>query len=1311
MNKAVKRFAALFLALAMMLTLLPGAAFAQGEGETPAFAGTMHVLTGPSDALEESGDMTNSIVGTMQNNSFGLRFRTADGAAVAGETLALAGVVFGDGSGTVPENTFTVSPAADYINVAVSADAPVGNYALTFTVDGAAAVLNVSVAENGQGGTDPVPGPPVVEYRRAASETPDFQPAPTDGAPLTIEKDEAIFLRVTQDGEPLEVTATLTANGGQATLEALDGKVVKVTGGNVNGSVNVQFTFASGNWVQPLFVTGNETAPEGPSDYTSAQVRQAFADSGTVTFAEVSGEAAGPLPEGFSLQDGVLSFDTAGKQPGLYETVVGGKTYAVAVMRPLSGADASAATVTMSGYAPASLGINPEPGAYACLSSSKENISAANSQLIFQPGGQGTYDPIYIYLVENKTGSKAELVDVGDMCTIFGAGQDVSDCFEAQVVSLQGAQVLKLTVKENVPASATLNGYVNVYDASGRFVQAAEFAFVGANADRFGFTADPALAGSNNSGALRPIDQRFTPDNAPESIRLYLTKGSGTGSTGGYAQYDLALYDEVDAGSLTVTSSNNAFVDPQGYLASTPDGKNAIGFELKVKEASAPAMAEITVSFNDRDGVSHTYKGVVRCAPAQAGESCTVSTVEEFLEKYNSMTSGTIVMKGGTYSMDLVHDRYIAIRAAEGEEVIINGSEDGAGAIITIGLTNPGEISGITIDGRGKTRDGIAADGKNCYAYGITVQNCNTGMTGSPGGWAMLANGSTFRDNTFAIQAKSARLVVENCLFEGSGIAAIFIERSAYTECRVQMNRFVENTTDIATGNGYDGVTATQNYWQHGGAATKPKISNNPDRPGKVYYSPRFADEAMTLYTADLEGAVPGSTGYTVPVDRTLSDASLLDSALFAEMKSKTAAVSIPVTETVGDKALVTTVWGFDSGKLAEKLPDTMDLEVTDTLSAKAQAVVDKVVENPEAIAQAVNFSHDGALPGTATVMVRKTGAIKADELKLYYINETTGTVEQAEIVAVSATTLDGVDYYVVTVAHCSEYLIAGAITLKEEGGSTGGSEGGNTGSTGGESTPAPTAAPTAAPAATPAPTQAPASANKLVSALEVEERFAGAQSNEVAFDVARKPLVSAGAFGILAQNPDKALVLEGEGYAWRFEGAALTDPGAIEGASFDTTVSLTSPNAHLIAPLVKDVPAVNVYFSYHGALPGPAQVSVQLGAEHAGSVKYLYYFNSTAVTLEYVGEAKVDASGVATFTIEHCSDYVLLDEKLEETDAPAATPGPEATAAPEATQAPAAQETGAPSGGSTGFILAAVAAAAVLAAVILLLVRRRKGE
>lgn len=1306
MNKAVKKLAALFLALAMILTLLPGAAFAQGDGDAPAFDGTMYILTGPD--LDESDP---SGFSTMQNSSFGLRFKTADGTAVAGEKLTLAGVVFGDGSETVPENTITVSPAADYINVVVSAGAPVGTYALTFLVEGAAAVLNLPVAENGGGGTGPVPGPPVVEYRRAASESPDFQPAPTDGSPLSIQKGEAIFLRVTQDGEPLEVTAALTANGGQVKLEALDGKVVKVTGGDANGSVNVLFNFATGNLTQPLFVTGNTTGPEGPSDYASAQVRQTFANSGKVTFAEVSGEAEDVLPEGFSLKDGVLSFDTAGKQPGLYETVVGGRTYAVAVMNPLPAENDFVVTVQTTDYQPGSLPVQGKAdGFYYCNGVSE---GAEAKQLVFQPGDRAdSLHPIYVYQVKN-----GRLCDiVGSSCS--GMAGDIYRYFRVQTIEWQvdggTVKVLKLSPADNVPMGATLVMNLSILDENMNFLATMEVAKANLHGcDSFGFTENYAAVGSDDRAALSYINLNVPVGAAPSQHDFYLTKGSGDNGSGQYAQYDFALYDDVEISTLTVTSSDLSLATVEQYLEKTPDGENAIGLRVKVADTSTPRIAELTVQFTDKVGTQHTYRGAVFCYEPPHYDSVTVDNEAGFQAAYNSMTEGTIYLKSGTYSMDIFHNKNIAIKAAEGAQVVINGENaTNDSAILTIGTVNPAEISGITIDGRG-LRDGIDPNGNNCYVSNMTVRNCAVGVRGA-GTYAIYATDSRFLNNGLAIQGTAGALQVNRCAFEENTVAVDF-SASVYVHCRVQMNRFSGNGADFRVSTDYNGAAATQNYYEQGGRGTKPVITAAPGKTGKVYYSPWFADEAMTLYTADLAGAKTGAArtaGYTVPVDRTLSDASLLDSALFAEMKGQPeTTVSIPVTETVGDKALVTTVWGFDSGKLAEKLPDTMDLEVTDTLSAKAQAVVDKVVENPEAIAQAVNFSHDGALPGTATVMVRKTGDIKADELKLYYINETTGTVEQAEIVAVSETTLDGVDYYVVTVAHCSEYLIAGAITLKEEGGSTGGSEGDNTGSTGGESTPTPTAAPTAAPAATPAPTQVPASANKLVSALEVEERFAGAQSNEVAFDVARKPLVSAGAFGILAQNPDKALVLEGEGYAWRFEGAALTDPGAIEGASFDTTVSLTSPNAHLIAPLVKDVPAVNVYFSYHGALPGPAQVSVQLGAEHAGSVKYLYYFNSTAVTLEYVGEAKVDASGVATFTIEHCSDYVLLDEKLEETDAPAATPGPEATAAPEATQAPAAQETGAPSGGSTGFILAAVAAAAALAAVILLLVRRRKGE
>ena len=1317
MNKAVKKLAALFLALAMTLTLLPGAAFAAEGEETPAepaFGGDVHVYVGPFETPgQDPGFDSTKVWSTSPGQSFMAGFEV-DGALVTMDRVEYAGAALnGQPAAGVP---FTVAEGGDiptlantYLNVSVAADAAPGDYALTFTVDGAAAVLKVSVAENGQGGTDPMPGPPMVQV--AAS--PDSQEWQTTTY-YALQAGNSICLRVLQNDKA--VPFTLNQNGGAGDVVAVEAVgdadeqgrygMYRLTGGSVNGRASFSIlTGFGGNTGFSVLVTGNKEDPDAPSDYASAQVRQAFADSGVVTFTGVSGDVTGA---DFTLENGRLSFDTSGKAPGLYEATAGGGKYVVAVMNPISNADAQGVvTVSMTGEAPTDLpsGDGRTDGLY-CSIGSVAGMQA--KQVGFAPKADGSTAPVYIYYVKD-----GQVEPIGGF-TLSAVGYNANEFFAGEIVSVRGVDVLKLTVKPGVPVSATLPAYVTINDSAGSFVGAAEFYLNGAKTDDFGFATDPALAGTNDPAARRGIDQRFNVGGAPAATKFYITRGSGDNGNMQPAQYDLALYDDVDVSTFTVTSSNNAFVAVKNYLSATPEGKNAIGFELEVKDNTRAQLAEITVSFKDGNGTPHTYKGVVNCATAPSAETRTVSNTAEFIQAYNSMDGGTIVMNGGTYSMDLVHTRPIATRAAEGADVVINGSEGGFGPIVTIALGNPGEISGVTIDGRGKTRDGINANGYNGYAGNITIQNCNVGIrNGSGDFWAIIATDSVFRNNKVAVQGDSSRLVVQNCAFEDNEVAVSFAMNS-YTDCRVQMNRFVNNTVDFKNQTTSD-PTATQNYYEHGGdrapviETVKPMVGEN----GKVYYSPWFKNREMTLYTADLAGARPGAAraaAYTVPVDRTLSAASLLDSALFAEMKSETAAVSIPVTEQVGDKALVTTVWGFDSGKLADSLPAQMDLEITDALSPAARAVVDRVVANPEAIAQAVNFSHDGALPGTATVMIRKTGGVNADELKLYYINETTGTVEQAEIVSVSETTLDGVDYYVVTVAHCSEYLIAGAITLKEEGGeggNTGGSAGGNDG---GGSTPAPTAVPTAPPAATPAPTRAPASANRLVSALEVEERFAAAEGAEVAFDVARKPLVSAGAFGILAQNPDKALVLEGEGYAWRFAGADITDPGAIEGDSFDTTVSLTSPNAHLIAPLLRGVPAVNVYFGYHGALPGPAQVSLRLGAEHADAVKHLYYFNPTAVTLEYAGEAKVDAAGIAVFTIEHCSDYVLLDEKLEEADAPAATPTPEATAAPEATPAPAEQP-GAPSGGSVGFILAAVAAVAVLAAVILLLTRRRKGE
>lgn len=1257
---------------------------------------------------------TNKPYQVIFSNKLGTEVTAADALGNVELTFAMCG---GTNLTQAHDEYFTCT--VDASNVCTLVFLKGGTYNLNFSVmnsDGISGFVSMMVMAGQTTGSFP---------QTQVASSPDSQEWQT-ATYYALQSGYSIYLRVMQNDRSVPFALNQTGStGDMVKVEPVGGDdgqgrygLYKLTGGSANG--NAQFsilTSLGGNSGFSVIVTGNQEDPDAPSGYVSAQVKQAFANSGVVAFTGVSGEASDPLPQGFTLENGQLSFDTAGKDPGLYEAVVGGQTYAVAVMNPISGEDAQGVvTVSMTSEAPTDLpaGDGRPDGLYYAVGSV---AGYQAKQMNFDPEAGGETAPLYVYYI--KGGQVMSMT--GYNFTLSATGYKADDYFAGEISRLPGlgVDVLKLTVKPGVPASATLPAYVTVNDSNGSFVGAAEFYLNGANTDTFGFSTDPTLAGTNNTGARRGIDQRFNVGGAPAATKFYITKGSGDNGNMQPAQYDLALYDDVDVSTLTVTSSNNAFVAVKNYLSVTPEGKNAIGFELEVKDNTRAQMAEITVSFQDKSGTPHTYKGVVNCTNAQVTDTRTVSSAAEFIQAYEELDAGTIVMKGGTYSMDLVHTKPIAIQAAEGEEVTINGSEGGTGPIITIALGNPGDISGVTIDGRGKTRDGINANGYNGYANNITIQDCAVGIRNGGGDfWAILATNSVFKNNKVAVQGDSSRLVVQNCTFEGNEVAVSFVMNS-YTECRVQMNRFVDNTADFLNQTTSD-PTATQNYYLHGDSkapviqTVAPMVGTN----GTVYYSPWFVDQAMTLYTADLAGAKPGSARaaeYTVPVDRTLSSASLLDSALFAEMKSTAAAVSIPVTEQVEDKALVTTIWEFDSGKLASSLPDRMDLEVTDAPTDAAKAVVDKVVANPEAIAQYVHFSHDGALPGEATVLVRKTAGTTADDLKLYYIDTASGTVKEADIVAVSETTVDGVDYYVVTVAHCSEYLIAGAITLKEEsaqGGGTAG-DGGSAGTTGGESAPAPTPAPATqaapAPSATPAP--AAGSANRLVSALEVEERFAAAAEAEVTFAVDRKPLVSAGAFGILVQHPDKTLVLEGEGYTWRFEGAAITDAGAIEGASFDTTVSLTSPNAHLMQPLLQDMPAIHLYFSYHGALPGPARVSVQVGAEQADSVKYLYYFNPTAVVLEYVGEAQVDGAGVATFTIEHCSDYVLLDEKLEDAPAaPEATQAPAPTQAPEATQAPAAGETGAEAGG-IGFILAAVAVAAVLAAAVLLLVRRRKGE
>ena len=384
-------------------------------------------------------------------------------------------------------------------------------------------------------------------------------------------------------------------------------------------------------------------------------------------------------------------------------------------------------------------------------------------------------------------------------------------------------------------------------------------------------------------------------------------------------------------------------------------------------------------------------------------------------------------MESGTYSMDLLHNKNISIVAEEGATVIING-ENGANtsAIVTLGLSNSAQISGIIIDGRNKQRDGIDPNNYNGYAMGVTIQNCNVGIR-QTGTWSLVVSNTVFKNNTTAVNAIAGRIDIRTSIFENN-IVAINYGAAAPNECRTHLNKFINNTTDFYVNTDYNNIISTQNYFQAQSAARKPVIQTAEGKTAKVYYSPYYTNIDMTILSADIAGAKAESVSraitqtLTIPVDRTLNSASVFDSSIFEEMKqtgNEGIEISIPVTEETNSTnavAKVTTIWGFNNeeGNLAENLPATMNLQVTNTLSSAAQAIVNNSSINLNEVAQYVNFTHDGLLPGYATVKILKTNSISKDSLQLYYINEITGKVEQAKIVDVKEETIGTEVYYIV---------------------------------------------------------------------------------------------------------------------------------------------------------------------------------------------------------------------------------------------------------------------------------------------------------
>ena len=188
-----------------------------------------------------------------------------------------------------------------------------------------------------------------------------------------------------------------------------------------------------------------------------------------------------------------------------------------------------------------------------------------------------------------------------------------------------------------------------------------------------------------------------------------------------------------------------------------------------------------------------------------------------------------------------------------------------------------------------------------------------------------------------------------------------------------------------------------------------------------VWSSPYYLDKSHAKLSVDLNNTQVTGTTAVLPLQQPESgrnDSLVLTAEAFTTLQNADPAVSAPIQNSEGEDFAS---WAFPA--ITDGTIET-DLNLSDQLSDTAQGTVDKLSAADQAkIMQEVNLSHNGTLPGRATIRIKATEVPDGDvsNLFLYWVKED-GTIVPAEVVAVQYDA--ETNEYIITVDHCSEYVI-----------------------------------------------------------------------------------------------------------------------------------------------------------------------------------------------------------------------------------------------------------------------------------------------
>ena len=109
----------------------------------------------------------------------------------------------------------------------------------------------------------------------------------------------------------------------------------------------------------------------------------------------------------------------------------------------------------------------------------------------------------------------------------------------------------------------------------------------------------------------------------------------------------------------------------------------------------------------------------------------------------------------------------------------------------------------------------------------------------------------------------------------------------------------------------------------------------------------------------------------------------------------------------------------------------------------------------------------------------------------------------------------------------------------------------------------------------------------------------------------------------------------------------------AADAISTVNTTGLTAEAKAKIERIKKALPVdtkiLPINFTVHAEFAFPVEVSIQLDKyKYPAGIYRLYYYNPVTKLVEDCGEVMVDANGLATFTISHCSDYFISSATID---------------------------------------------------------------